>query len=90
MPIRAALALPLILLASRPAAGEPVLVKMATIAPEGSQYHLILREMAEKWKTASGGTVELRLYPGSVAGDDVDVVRKMRLGTLSGALLTSV
>jgi TRAP-type C4-dicarboxylate transport system substrate-binding protein len=63
---------------------------MATVVPEGSQYHLVLREMAEKWKTVSGGAVELRLYPGSVAGDDVDVVRKMRLGTLNGALLTSV
>jgi TRAP-type transport system periplasmic protein len=89
-PLRAALALPLLLFASRPATGEPVLVKMATIAPEGSQYHLILREMAEKWKSASGGVVEVRLYPGSVAGDDIDVIRKMRLGTLSAALLTSV
>lgn len=89
MPLRATLALPLLLLATRPAAGEPVVVKMATIAPEGSQYHQILREMAETWKSASGGAVEVRLYPGSVAGDDVDVIRKMRLGTLNAALLTS-
>ena len=89
MPLRATLALPLLLLATRPAAGEPIVVKMATIAPEGSQYHLILREMAEKWKSASGGAVEVRLYPGSVAGDDIDVIRKMRLGTLNAALLTS-
>jgi TRAP-type C4-dicarboxylate transport system substrate-binding protein len=90
MPLRATLALPLLLLATRPAEGEPVVVKMATIAPEGSQYHLILREMVEKWRSASGGAVEVRLYPGSVAGDDVDVIRKMRLGTLNAALLTSV
>ena len=82
--------LALLLLTAFPAPSQPVVVKMATVVPEGSQYHLILREMAEKWKTVSGGTVELRLYPGSVAGDDVDVVRKMRLGTLNGALLTSV
>ena len=82
-------ALPL-LFSAFTALSQPVVVKMATVVPEGSQYHLILREMAEKWKTASGGTVELRLYPGSVAGDDIDVVRKMRLGTLNGALLTSV
>ena len=84
-------ALPLVLpflLFTFTASSQPVVVKMATVVPEGSQYHLILREMAEKWKAASGGAVELRLYPGSVAGDDVDVVRKMRLGTLNGALLT--
>lgn len=88
-PIRAALALSL-LLSTRAATGQPIVVKMATVVPEGSQYHLILREMAEKWKRASGGAVEIRLYPGSVAGDDIDVIRKMRLGTLNAALLTSV
>ncbi len=65
-------------------------VKMATLAPDGSAWHQILKEMGEKWKTLSGGRVELRLYPGSVAGDDGDVVRKMRLGTLNAGLLTSV
>jgi TRAP-type C4-dicarboxylate transport system substrate-binding protein len=88
MPLRAALALTL-LLAIRPVVGQPVVVKMATIAPEGSKYHQILREMAETWKSASGGAVEIRLYPGSVAGDDIDVIRKMRLGTLNAALLTN-
>ncbi len=71
-------------------ANAEVVVKMATLAPDGSIYHLILKEMGESWKTASGGRVTLRLYPGSVAGDDADVVRKMRLGTLNGGLLTSV
>ncbi len=66
-----------------------VLVKMATLAPDGSTYHLILKEMAEKWKTATQGRVTVRLYPGSVAGDDTDVVRKMRLGSLNAGLLTS-
>lgn len=73
-----------------PAAAQNVVVKMATIVPDGSSWHLILKEMGEKWKTASGGRVVLRLYPGSVQGDDPDVVRKMRLKTLNAALLTSV
>jgi TRAP-type C4-dicarboxylate transport system substrate-binding protein len=46
--------------------------------------------MAEKWKTGTQGRVTVRLYPGSVAGDDTDVVRKMRLGSLNAGLLTSV
>lgn len=79
----------LAVLLSSPAFSQTV-VKMATVAPEGSKYHQILKEMAEKWKTASGGKVTVVLYPGSVAGDDVDVIRKMRLGTLHSALLTSV
>jgi TRAP-type C4-dicarboxylate transport system substrate-binding protein len=69
---------------------EPVVVKMATLVPEGSSWHLILKETADKWKTISGGLVQVRLYPGGVAGDDTDVVRKMRLGTLNAGVLTQI
>lgn len=72
------------------AAAQQVVVKMATLVPEGSSWHLILKENAEKWKTVSGGRVVVRLYPGGVAGDDADVVRKMRLGTLNAGVMTEV
>jgi TRAP-type C4-dicarboxylate transport system substrate-binding protein len=81
-------ALALLLAGTAPARAQ-VVVKMATLAPDGSTYHLILKEMAETWKTATQGRVTVRLYPGSVAGDDADVVRKMRLGSLNAGLLTS-
>lgn len=71
-----------------PAAGQ-VTIKMATLVPDGSSWHLALKQMAEEWKTVSAGAVQVRLYAGGVAGDDPDVVRKMRLGTLNGAVLTS-
>jgi TRAP-type transport system periplasmic protein len=67
-----------------------VLIRMATLVPDGSSWHLILKETAEKWKQVSGGRVSVRLFPGGVAGDDPDVVRKMRLGTLSAGVLTAV
>jgi len=72
------------------AQAQTVVVKMATLVPDGSSWHQILKETAEKWKTLSGGRVVVRLYPGGVAGDDPDVVRKMRLGTLNAGVLTSV
>jgi TRAP-type C4-dicarboxylate transport system substrate-binding protein len=72
------------------AGAQPVLVKMATLVPDGSSWHLILKETADKWRTVSNGTVNVRLYAGGVAGDDPDVVRKMRLGTLNAGVLTSV
>jgi TRAP-type C4-dicarboxylate transport system substrate-binding protein len=71
-------------------AQAPIIVRMATLVPEGSSWHLILKETAEKWKQVSGGRVTVRLFPGGVAGDDPDVVRKMRLGTLNAGVLTSV
>jgi TRAP-type C4-dicarboxylate transport system substrate-binding protein len=83
-------ALAMALLGAMPAHAQTVLVKMATLVPDGSSWHLILKETAEKWRTASNGAVTVRLYAGGVAGDDPDVVRKMRLGTLNAGVLTSV
>src|SRR5262245_50365977 len=89
--VRAAMAVALLgAVAPGSAGAQPVLVKMATLVPDGSSWHLILKETAEKWKTLSGGKVVVRLYPGGVAGDDPDVVRKMRLGTLNAGVLTAV
>ncbi len=70
-------------------AADEVVIKMATIAPSGSKWHQVLQEMGTDWEKASHGVVKFRLYPGGVAGDDDDVVRKMRLGTLSASLLSS-
>ena len=71
-------------------AQAPLVVRMATLVPDGSSWFQILKETAERWKQASGGRVSVRLFPGGVAGDDPDVVRKMRLGTLNAGVLTSV
>jgi TRAP-type C4-dicarboxylate transport system substrate-binding protein len=71
-------------------AQAPIIIRMATLVPDGSSWHLILKETADRWKQASGGRVTVRLFPGGVAGDDPDVVRKMRLGTLNAGVLTSV
>ncbi len=80
----------LALLGADRAQAQNVLVKMATLVPDGSSWHLILKQTAEAWSKASSGRVTVRLFAGGVAGDDPDVVRKMRLGTLQAGLLTSV
>jgi TRAP-type C4-dicarboxylate transport system substrate-binding protein len=72
-----------------PRAAEPVVVKLATIAPKSSVWHSILQEMGDAWQKSSKGAVVLRIYPGGVAGDDSDVVRKLRLGTLNAAFLAT-
>ena len=76
---------------TRPAEAQaPLIIRMATLVPDGSSWYQILKETGERWKQASGGRVTVRLFPGGVAGDDPDVVRKMRLGTLNAGVLTSV
>ncbi len=76
--------------ASTASAQQRVLVKMATLVPDGSSWHGVLEETAAKWEQLSGGRVKVNLYAGGVAGDDPDVVRKMRLGTLQAGVLTAV
>src|SRR5512140_35950 len=80
----------LLTLAAGQAQAQTLIVKMATLVPDGSSWHQILRETGEKWKAISGGRVVVRLYAGGVKGDDPDVVRKMRIGELNAGVLTSV
>lgn len=69
------------------AASAKTVIKLGTFAPTGSTYHDILLDMQRDWAEISGGAVELRLYTDGVAGDEVDVVRKMRVGQLQAATL---
>lgn len=70
-------------------AGAQTVIKMASLVPQGSAWNSTLLEMGAAWQKVSGGKVTLRLYPGGVAGDDGDVVRKMRLGTIDAGLLAA-
>ena len=73
---------------SSPTAAQ-VLVKMGTVAPEGSAWHLIFKAMGEEWRKAPAGGVNLRIYAGGVLGDEPAMVRKMRVGQIHAAALTS-
>jgi TRAP-type C4-dicarboxylate transport system substrate-binding protein len=86
------LTLALGLLVALPAsAGSPrVNIKLGTMAPDGSTWHLLLKQMGEEWAKVSNGTVRLRIFPGGVAGNEGDMVRKMRIGQLQAAALTVV
>ena len=68
---------------------KPVVIKMATLAPNGSPWHEILKDMAAEWAAVSNGQVRLRIYPGGVAGDESDMVRKIRIGLLQAAAITN-
>jgi TRAP-type C4-dicarboxylate transport system substrate-binding protein len=86
-----ALRLPLLiaaLLLVPAATASAATLKLATLVPDGSVWDKELRAMAAEVQRQTQGRVVLRIYPGGVAGDDPDVVRKMRLGQLQAATLT--
>jgi TRAP-type C4-dicarboxylate transport system substrate-binding protein len=64
-------------------------IKLGSIAPEGSPWHEILEDMGQQWSEVSDGKITLRIYAGGVAGDESDMVRKMRVGQLHAATLSA-
>lgn len=80
------LALAVFLASSPPVEAQEI--KLASLAPKGSPWHEVMRDLGEDWKEVSGGKVSLRIYPGGVIGDEPDMIRKMRIGQLHGAVLT--
>ncbi len=73
-----------------PAHAGPIVIKMATLAPEGSSWYKVLQKMGEGWKRATDGAVTLRIYPGGVSGDEDAVIRKIRVGQLQAAAVTGI
>ncbi len=64
-------------------------IKLASVAPEASPWGQALNRMAAEWSRISSGRVRVRVYHNSIAGEEADVIRKMRIGQLQAAVLTS-
>lgn len=67
---------------------ERVVLKLGTVAPNGSSVHKIFLNMGAKWAKVPNGA-ELRIYPGAIAGGEADMVRKMKIGQLDAAGITA-
>jgi len=61
---------------------------MATLAPEGTNWHGMMVEMGQKWQKETNGDVKLRIYPSGVVGDERDMIRKMRIGQIHAAAIS--
>lgn len=63
-------------------------VRLGTLAPKGSSAFKHLQSMGEKWRQASGGAVQLTIYPDGTMGGEAEMVRRMRIGQLQAGALT--
>ncbi|MCG6879694.1 MAG: TRAP transporter substrate-binding protein DctP [Deltaproteobacteria bacterium] len=66
------------------------LIKFATVAPEGSTWVKQIRQVDKTLREKSGGRLGLRIYAGGIAGDELDVLKKMRIGQLQCAAFSGV
>ncbi|MGE0641173.1 MAG: TRAP transporter substrate-binding protein DctP [Thermoanaerobaculia bacterium] len=67
---------------------EAQTLKLATLAPQGSVWDRSIRTMGDRWTKETGGRVQLKVYPGGVAGDESDALRKTRAGQFQGLAIT--
>jgi len=70
-----------------PSAGA-LTIKLGSVVPKGSPWEQALRRMSAEWARLSDGSVTLQVYPAGAAGDEADMIRKMRIGQLQAALVT--
>lgn len=63
--------------------------KIATIAPENTQWTITMKAAAKQIRAETEGRVKIKFYGGGVMGNDNQVLSKIRIGQLQGAALTS-
>jgi len=78
------------LVVARPAAAQPVTIKLGTLAPQGSTWHELLKEMGQRWEQASGGRIKVRIYAGGAQGSEGDMVRKLGINQLQAAAVSNI
>jgi TRAP-type C4-dicarboxylate transport system substrate-binding protein len=71
-------------------AAQQYMIKVATVAPEGSTWIKQLRKLDKDIREKSGGRLGLRIYAGGVAGDELDVLKKIRIGQIHCAAFSGV
>ena len=64
-------------------------LRIATVAPAGSAFHKRLQALGAEWARGPGGGVTINIYPGTQGGE-LQIVRRMRVGQIQGAMLSSV
>lgn len=69
---------------------EPVVIKFATVAPEGSTWINHMKQLDKSVREKSNGRLSFRIYSGGVAGDELDVLRKIRIGQIHAAAFSGV
>jgi TRAP-type transport system periplasmic protein len=71
-------------------AEDAKVIKFATLAPDGSTWMKVMGELSKELEEKTGGTLRFKFYAGGVAGDEKDVVKKIRIGQLHAGGFTGV
>ena len=78
-------ALSVLMLATAVGHADPVTLRLASIAPEGTEWARLSRSFAREVEHATNGQVLIKWYFGGIAGGETEVIDRMRRGQLDGA-----
>jgi tripartite ATP-independent transporter DctP family solute receptor len=88
-------ALPVFAIRTRPARAAEFSLKMANNTPQSHPMTVRMQEAIGRIKQATGGRVEIQLFPNNQLGSDTDMLSQLRSGaidlfTLSGLILSTL
>jgi len=66
------------------AAADPIVVRMASVAPEGSAWANLLHDWSRELEAVSGGAVRVKWYFSGITGDELETFDGIRKGHLDG------
>ena len=79
---------PSVMVIAQPAPAQNVVLKLGTLAPEGTSWVKAFRDINRELEQKTNKQVSLRFFPGGILGDEEDMLRKVKVGQIQGALLT--
>jgi TRAP-type C4-dicarboxylate transport system substrate-binding protein len=65
-------------------------IKIGSVAPENSPYGSALNRLAAEWHQLSNGRIRVIIYHDGIAGNQADILRKMRIGQLQGGVFSNI
>ncbi len=80
----------LVLACSVAVAAEEQTLRIGTIVPEGTGWARGLHQMANDVDAATHGSVRMKFYMGGIAGDETEMMERVRRGQLDGILSGAV
>ncbi len=67
-----------------------VQLRIASVVPKNSLYHQSILELGESWRAAQGAGARFAVFTDGSQGGEAEIVRRMRIGQLQGALISVV
>ncbi len=70
------------------AQAKKVTIKIGILTPEGTTWATNMKKLGKEIKKATDGQVRFKVYMGGTAGDESDVLKKIRIKQMQGGIFT--